>query len=210
MRPSFSELVVSIKKIIENMEHIHSPVGCVSYVNVPTSQDYLYPLVPQHESTDVTRADGDRGAMWGGVEKNGPRPPTQKAGMNVNETGLPGHRLNTDRDPRLLRSVMSTEVDPRVLQGHRLSTDMNPHQSTEVDHPRLPQSQRSRDCDPRALQAQRSLDGSTGAVQRQRSSDMNSRALQTPRCGTEMETMSSQSLLRDSDVNSNTSKSTLV
>ena len=44
LRPSFAELVKAVKSIIMHMEKAHQRVGLnVTYINVPTTQTYLYP-----------------------------------------------------------------------------------------------------------------------------------------------------------------------
>ena len=44
LRPPFAELVKAVKSIIVHMEKAHQRVGLnVTYINVPTTQTYLYP-----------------------------------------------------------------------------------------------------------------------------------------------------------------------
>jgi hypothetical protein len=73
-RPAFPDLVVMIRKVIDHMERMHTPVGTVSYINVPTSQDYLYPLNPQYDMSDE-----------GGLYEEGGYPQTYTL-SRVNET----------------------------------------------------------------------------------------------------------------------------
>ena len=66
LRPSFAELVQSVESIIANMLSAHEHVGLnVSYVNVPTTQGYLYPT-----PTPTASAPPEGAAYFGHYDNN--------------------------------------------------------------------------------------------------------------------------------------------
>lgn len=55
LRPSFAELVKAVKSIIVHMEKAHQRVGLnVTYINVPTTQTYLYPQTASETDSSGT------------------------------------------------------------------------------------------------------------------------------------------------------------
>ena len=85
LRPSFAELVTSVENIITNMLSAHEHVGLnVTYINVPTTQGYLYPT-----PAPTVNAPPEGAAYFGHYDNNNllSAPPLDPVGYQHSDSG---------------------------------------------------------------------------------------------------------------------------